>query len=123
VAPTTYDFTGTVNDVRTFIDDAANNTHNVHTVLEKGTRSAVSKLLLTYGLKLAPASIPAPRNRRVPTQEECRMLLALIDLGDQYAVVAKTPSYSANGLAPLMMVIGHAMPLVATVDAEVAAAG
>lgn len=108
--------------VHAFLMDASNPKLKVRKTLETGSRPAVSKLLEGYGVVVSPDELPLKGDRRIPNDLQCRLLITMFMLDDEEYAVAKY-DYNPSSLAPLMLVIGHAMPLHATVDGEVAAAG
>lgn len=107
-------------DVRRFLDDAATDPE-VRTNLVNLPPAGLRKLLKGYNVVVSGSEkLPAPP-RRIPTRDQCRELIDIFGLDDEFAEAMY--SRASSSLAPLIMVIGHAMPLHATVDSEVAAAG
>ena len=107
-------------DVKSFLSAAATD-HDVREKLVNATPASLRTLLKSYNIQFKGSEkIPDPP-RMIPTRAECEQLIELFGLGDEFADAMYSRSSSA--LAPLIMVIGHAMPLVATVESEVAAAG
>jgi hypothetical protein len=107
-------------DVRRFLRDAAGDP-DVRKSLVTQQPAGLKKLLRGYNIEFGPREkLPSPP-RKIPTRAECEQLIAIFGLDDEFAEAMY--SRASSSLAPLIMVIGHAMPLVATVDSEVAAAG
>lgn len=104
-----------------FVRDAATKA-DVQKTLKTGTKEKVSELLHKYGVEIPHDELPTSKQRQIPSELQCRILIAMFKLDDQEYAKAQY-DYNPSSLAPLIMVIGHAMPLVATVDSEVAAAG
>jgi hypothetical protein len=113
----------TTSDVYEFLKKTANDP-KFRSDLKTLPPKALSNLLATdFNVKIPPGEIPKPKDRAEITKDQCRLLIALFDLE---AKKTKTLNpYAASKydgtLAPLMMVIGYAMPL-AAVNGEVAAA-
>jgi hypothetical protein len=110
----------TPDDVYKFLDRAATD-DDFHRRLETATPKALSKLLRGYGVRIPEREIPPAKERTVPTNKQCLALIATFELDDQHKRAQY--DYGSTALAPLMMVVGHAMPLVATIEGEVGAAG
>lgn len=107
-------------DVHRFLTDAAHDPV-VRTKLVTLPPNGLKNLLRAYNVEITgKQKIPVPP-RKIPTAAECDQLFAIFGLDDEFAEAMY--SRASSSLAPLIMVIGHAMPLVATVDGEVAAAG
>ena len=75
---------------------------------------------MDYKIRFLDETVPDPP-RTIPSREECKQLIAMFGVNDPFARAQY--DRSSSSLAPLIMVFGHAMPLVVTVDSEVAAAG
>jgi hypothetical protein len=117
--PEEYDFKrATTKDVFNFLTRAAKD-RAFRKVLEKGRPEAVSAALSKYGVDVPADQIPPVGKRRVPSPMQCRLLIATFELPYEETEY----DYASSTLAALIMVEGHAMPLVVTVEDEVAAAG
>ena len=80
--------------------------------------------LAKFGVVVMAPDIKAPP-RTIPSKEACAELIELFGLekkGSFNPYATNKYDYNPSTLAPLMMVVGYAMPL-AAVDSEVAAAG
>jgi hypothetical protein len=114
------DFRNTTTDkVHEFLQKAAK-PGSFRTDLETLPQKALSELLWKqYGVKVPPGDIP--KERTVPSPDVCTALIRQFGLRNQQSRARfDCPS---SQLAPLILVVAYAMPLVATVEAEVAAAG
>jgi hypothetical protein len=107
----------TVQDVYDFLTAAATPGSVTRTVLDTGTPNQVKRELAKFGYA---AEARVPRRRQVPSIAACQQLLtaAHIDYG-AYSPAAPAP----ESMQLFMMVEGHAMPLMVTVEDEDAAAG
>jgi hypothetical protein len=70
----------------------------------------------SFGIRVDPEDIPPPL-RTIPTREQCQKLITMFGLNDEYA--RSLHDFGSSTLAPLMLVVGYAMPLTATVEREV----
>lgn len=79
----------------------------------------LAELLRGFEVVVDPADVPEPP-RTIPTREQCQQLIGMFGLNDPFARALYTGSDTR--LAALMLVEAHAMPLVVTVQDEVATA-
>ena len=109
-------------DVYKFLKDAATNT-SFRKKLESASPAQLSAILATYGVKVPAREIPSKDVRRLPSRAECRALIKLYKLDTLYKnSQLEQYDYNSSLFAPLILMIGFAMPLAAVED-EVAAAG
>jgi hypothetical protein len=100
--------------VHQFLEDAATEGSGLRKSLEEDDGHEVARLLRDqYGIEVQPNEVPDPGERRVPSTEQCQQLLDTFE--GELAASPNPPSY----LAPLVLVVGYAMPLTATVEREV----
>jgi len=92
--------------------------------LENANPAQLSKILIEYGVRVPPREIPAKGKRKVPSAAQCQKLIDTFKLDELYKKnQLDTYDYNPSVLAPLVMMIGFAMPLAAVeVEDEVAAA-
>lgn len=118
------DFSATkTQDVYAFLKKAATS-NTFRKELETWSRHRLAVELGKYGVVVADADVKAPP-RTLLSKAQCAGLIKTLDLekSGTFNPYAKTQyDYNPSTLAPLIMVIGYAMPL-AAVDSEVAAAG
>jgi len=110
----------TTDDVHRFLAQAAYD-GNFRKRLKSMDEKVLAAELEGFNVLVHPDDLPPADKRTLPTRQQCQALIAMFGLNDEYA--RSLYDYNPSRLAPLILVIGHAMPLVATVDSEVAAAG
>lgn len=121
--PVNVEYTTTLEQVHEFLWNAAYD-GKFRQKLRKLTPDELQAMLSEdFGVTVDSTDIPDPP-RTLPTRAQCQELIRMFGLhaAHDYAKAQYAQS-STSRLAPLILVIGHAMPLVATVDGEVAAAG
>src|SRR5262249_56686209 len=105
----------TRSDVHRFLAQATYS--DEHRELLKGSSpEALAEELAKFGVRVDPADIPEPP-RTIPTRDQCQKLILMFGLYDEYARAQF--DYGSTTLAPLIMVVGYAMPLTATIESEV----
>jgi hypothetical protein len=109
------DFRDTTTDlVYEFLQRAATDVRFRET-LESGSKSAVRKELQGYKVKVTTKEIPRA-TRTVPAKEVCESLIAQFELDNQ--LKRARFDCASSELAPLILVVAYAMPLMPTVDAD-----
>ena len=107
-----------------FLHEAATST-SFRKKLETAGPAQLSKILAEYGVKVPAREIPSKDVRRLPSRAECKALIKLYKLDTLYKnSQLEQYDYNPSLLAPLLLMIGFAMPLAAVEhEDEVAAAG
>jgi hypothetical protein len=109
----------TTKKVLAFLEKAADDDY-FRAELEKLSRPALRDLLRGYGIRISYRDIKqAPR--AVPTKEQCRHLIKMFKL-DEDAFAKSQYDYNSSTVAPLILVVAFAMPLMATGESEASAA-
>jgi hypothetical protein len=107
-------------DVLRFLKDAQKD--SVRKRLENDQPADLAKLLEKYGTVVSARDIKPPP-RSVPSPAKCRQLIRTFKL-DQAAYAKSEYDYRhGSTLAPIVLVIGYAMPLTATGGSEAFPAG
>jgi hypothetical protein len=115
------DFRGaTSKNVHKFLAQAAHD-DNFRNELKTRSETELAELLSEFGVDVAPEDIPPCERRNLPTRDQCQQLIAMFGVNDEFATAAY--EYGSTSLAPLVLVVAYAMPLMATAESEVAAAG
>ncbi len=119
--PVNVEYTSTFEQVHEFLWRAAYDA-KFRRDLKTMSPEKLQEMLSKFGVNVSEG-IPA-EPRTLPTRAQCQELIQMFGLhaAHEYAK-AQYGQNPASRLAPLILVIGHAMPLVATVDGEVTAAG
>jgi len=114
----------TTKNVYDFLKEAATS-KTFREKLESASPAQLSAILAKYGVKVPAREIPSRDVRRLPSRAECRALIKLYKLDTLYKnSQLEQYDYNSSLLAPLILMIGFAMPLAAVEDEnEVAAAG
>ena len=105
-------------NVLAFLEDAQD--EKFRRELQASSRPELRDLLKKYGISISYRDIkPAPRT--LPSADECRQLIKMFKL-DNDAFAKSQYDYNSSTVAPLILVVAFAMPLMATAESEASAA-